>query len=455
MKKLIFISLLPLFAIGQTKINLPTQSQYLGATGLGVITHSGVSIYKTNPSAAYQVLRTNSGNSAFEWVNVVDSVRKKAATDSVFYYKAGVAYFAFRDSAGTNGVTSIATGLGLTGGTITTTGTIAVDTANASILSRQRAANTYQPIGSYLTTAVTSVGSGYGISGGTITTTGTLTLDSATVYSALIRKKDSLTTYATKYAENLKVDSVKKKAASDTVFYYQNGSSHFAFRDSAGSGGVSTATSPLVVTGSNMTLNQITARDSLPNPKQSDILYTNFGSTALATNIDIDRIVGAQTLSSGAMYFTAITPLKTITCTGMGVFISTASNATETSASYVGFNLFTVSGANIVFNDSTTRDSALFDSGLTFKTKAWANGTKTLTAGTTYVVSLVWNNIAQVTAPTIGIATTLNNAVVPAFNFTNNRRINGIKNPQTTPYVGTNAWTNITSNSNIQFIFLY
>lgn len=40
-------------------------------------------------------------------------------------------------------VTSIATGLGLSGGTITTSGTLLVDTASASILSRQRAAATY------------------------------------------------------------------------------------------------------------------------------------------------------------------------------------------------------------------------------------------------------------------------------------------------------------------------
>jgi hypothetical protein len=49
-------------------------------------------------------------------------------------------------------VTSIATGLGLSGGTITTSGTLLVDTSSASILSRQRAANTY---------ATTSALSGY------------------------------------------------------------------------------------------------------------------------------------------------------------------------------------------------------------------------------------------------------------------------------------------------------
>jgi hypothetical protein len=60
-------------------------------------------------------------------------------------------------------ITSIATGLGLSGGTITATGTLLVDTSSASILSRQRAANTYLPlVGGSLTgnlavnTAVTS-----------------------------------------------------------------------------------------------------------------------------------------------------------------------------------------------------------------------------------------------------------------------------------------------------------
>jgi hypothetical protein len=58
-------------------------------------------------------------------------------------------------------VTSIATGLGLSGGTITTSGTLLVDTSSASILSRQRAAATY---------ATTSALSGYlPLTGGTLT----------------------------------------------------------------------------------------------------------------------------------------------------------------------------------------------------------------------------------------------------------------------------------------------
>lgn len=51
---------------------------------------------------------------------------------------------------GSGTVTSVGTGIGLTGGTITTTGTISLDTASSVILSRERAANTYQLKGDYL-----------------------------------------------------------------------------------------------------------------------------------------------------------------------------------------------------------------------------------------------------------------------------------------------------------------
>lgn len=75
-------------------------------------------------------------------------------------------------------VSSVGTGLGLTGGTIVTTGTLLVDTSSASILSRQRAANTY---------ATTSALSGYlpltgGILSGTLT--GTTAIFSANVLAS-------------------------------------------------------------------------------------------------------------------------------------------------------------------------------------------------------------------------------------------------------------------------------
>lgn len=58
-------------------------------------------------------------------------------SDSLFYGYNGLKWNALGGGSGT--VTSVATGLGLSGGTITSTGTLLVDTSSASILSRKRA----------------------------------------------------------------------------------------------------------------------------------------------------------------------------------------------------------------------------------------------------------------------------------------------------------------------------
>jgi hypothetical protein len=86
-------------------------------------------------------------------------------------------------TSNTGTVTSVATGLGLSGGTITTSGTLLVDTASASILSRQRAANTY---------ATTSSLSGYlPLTGGTLT--GAIQINTNT--TGLILNRTAVTNY--------------------------------------------------------------------------------------------------------------------------------------------------------------------------------------------------------------------------------------------------------------------
>ena len=97
----------------------------------------------------------------------------------------------------TTAVTSVATGMGLTGGTITTTGTVSIDTANASILSRQRALHEYQPKGSYGTGTVTNITMGYGLSStqSPLTTTGTMKADSTVLWSTV--RASHLSSYPT------------------------------------------------------------------------------------------------------------------------------------------------------------------------------------------------------------------------------------------------------------------
>lgn len=107
--------------------------------------------------------------------------------DSTAYATASVTgYLKYSDwvifnSKGSGSVTSInltaGLGMAVSGGPITTSGSITVtlDTANVNVLSRTRAANTYAPIS--VNGTVTSITAGSGLTGGTITTTGTLKAD--------------------------------------------------------------------------------------------------------------------------------------------------------------------------------------------------------------------------------------------------------------------------------------
>jgi hypothetical protein len=76
--------------------------------------------------------------------NAINGTGFVKASGTTISYDNSTYYLASNPNGYNTGtVTSVATGLGLSGGTITTTGTLLVDTASASILSRQRAAATY------------------------------------------------------------------------------------------------------------------------------------------------------------------------------------------------------------------------------------------------------------------------------------------------------------------------
>jgi hypothetical protein len=111
---------------------------------------------------------TTTGTLAIDTVNTIatkDKVKKDSAVlqtsiatkqpqlNGTGFVKASGTTISYDNSTYlTTAVTSVATGLGLSGGTITGAGTLLVDTASASIISRQRAAATYQPIVSLTTT---------------------------------------------------------------------------------------------------------------------------------------------------------------------------------------------------------------------------------------------------------------------------------------------------------------
>lgn len=107
---------------------------------------------------------------------------------------------------GSGTVTTVNTGLGLAGGPISSTGTLYLDTANASVLSRQRAANTYQPIGSYLTSVDTSDIANFYVKTRSLFSalspaaysSGIISVDTASAGTGLINRTRADNTYETK-----------------------------------------------------------------------------------------------------------------------------------------------------------------------------------------------------------------------------------------------------------------
>jgi hypothetical protein len=191
----------------------------------------GYALTKTN-----QVVSADSATLSNYYLRRKDSL---TATNSLGYVTKKVladTAAAIRSSDAGGTVTSVATNnsTGITGGAITTSGTLAIDTLLISTRAwRQKGVDSvsgllsgYVPSSRTLTIngttqdlsanrtynvgTVTSVATNYGLSGGTITTSGTLSVDSATLSNYYLRRKDSLT------ATNL-LGYVTRKVLADTA----------------------------------------------------------------------------------------------------------------------------------------------------------------------------------------------------------------------------------------------
>ncbi len=115
---------------------------------------------------------------------------QKIVDDSSFVIRALV------NTKGSGTVTSVATGNGLSGGTVTASGTLQADTSILSTKNNtQKIVNDSSSVIRALVNTkgsgtVTSVATGYGLSGGTITSTGTLNVDTATMATRLRTRKE-------------------------------------------------------------------------------------------------------------------------------------------------------------------------------------------------------------------------------------------------------------------------
>lgn len=130
---------------GSGHIHLRHQASDAPSTGQSttIFANSNGDLKWKNAGNYYTTLQTykNNADRIYTYQNksytLADSI---TLADSVSALRTAV------NTKGSGTVTSIATGIGLSGGTITTSGTLLVDTASTSIISRQRATATYLPL---------------------------------------------------------------------------------------------------------------------------------------------------------------------------------------------------------------------------------------------------------------------------------------------------------------------
>lgn len=167
--------------------------------------------------------------------------------DSAIYVHTGYGWI--KDNSGGT-ITSIATGLGLSGGTITSSGTLIVDTSSASILSRQRAAYTYAPIS--ITGTVTSVtGTSPVVSSGGATPAISMPVATTSVNGYLssanwttFNAKESALTFSSPLSRSTNTISIP--AATTSVNGYLSSTDWTTFNNKQAT---ISATSPVVLTG--------------------------------------------------------------------------------------------------------------------------------------------------------------------------------------------------------------
>lgn len=126
-------------------------------------------------------------------------------------------------------------------------GALAMDTCN-NTLYKYTNANGWSAIsGGGGSGTVTSVATGYGLTGGPITTTGTISADTATLSGKYMRISDTsgmlapylngADTVSISNRINGKIDSLKRNPGTDSVFGYKNNQWVFQYRDSVGTTG--------------------------------------------------------------------------------------------------------------------------------------------------------------------------------------------------------------------------
>jgi hypothetical protein len=167
----------------------------------------------------------------------------------------------------------------------------------------------------------------------------------------------------------------------------------------------------------------ITGLDDDPDFKA----YAALGSPFLAQTVGcpIQTSNTSTALVDGQIKFTAVYLAKAATITGIRVYVRTLGSYTPDNNNRVG--LYTYSAGVLTLVASSANSGTLWTSAANaFQTIAFSSPYAASVG--IYFVGILYNNSAQVTAPTIATGTALNNAAMAALAFTNSAKLYGTAN---------------------------
>jgi len=335
-------------------------------------------------------------------------------------------------------VTSVASGYGLAGGPVTSSGTLKVDTTKVTT---PYYVSTHSGTGT-----VTSVATGNGLTGGTITTSGTLRIDSSaggthtsTQYNvlhqlAIFTGASNINTLGTVSAGTWNGTAIgaqyggtgQNSSSSTGVAQLSSGTWSF----SAALANNTTATTQSV--GDNSTK---IATDAFVNQEgidQTVLAYQALGSVikAQSVGIKITELVSTTTFANQGFYLACIYIPYSMTITGIKWYQTTQGAYTATG--YNGAALYSYSGGTLTLIDTSTRNGNIWKgTSDTYQSIAFST-THTLNAGV-YYIGLNYNESSQSTAPALACRTaSVSNSVID-LDFTNSAFLFGFKSSVTIP----------------------
>jgi hypothetical protein len=320
------------------------------------------------------------------------------------------------------------------------------DTAAALVpyLRSNVAAATYQPIGSYVLQTTTV--NGHALNGNVSVTASDLSLGNVTNTSDANKPVST--------AQQTALDGKQATLVSNTNIKTVNGTSLLGSGDitqTTVSGNAGTATifqTARLINGSSFN----GSSDIQTNDIQ--LAYTALGSPVLAQTVgqDLSYCNTSTALVDGQIKYEAVYLPKAATLTGIKVYVRTLGSYTGDNNNRIG--LYTYSAGTITLVASSANSASLWTSAANAIQTIPFSGTYTASAGL-YFVGFIYNNSAQVTAPTLASGVALNNLAMgsTALGFTNSAKLHGTSSATDLP--SSIAMSSITASTIPSWIALY